>query len=163
MECNLFEETQRNKLSDSCALPRFFQQNLCWWPIFCAWLSEPSTCSSSCEVNSVVRQLYSDYSDRTYWVLKCRRFYCLSFCRFCTLDADWFATPLLSAHHMLGQWTWTIVDERFGTLMTYKCIRLMPYFCHAEYTNLVWFVYILLAILRRNFFGFRHAFVVSSV
>ena len=38
--------------------------------------------------------------------------------------------------------------------MTYKRIRLMPYFYHAEYTNLVWSVYILLAILRRRICGF---------
>ena len=38
-------------------------------------------------------------------------------CRFCTLDADWFAAPLLSAHHKLGQWTGTSGDERFGTLI----------------------------------------------
>ena len=38
--------------------------------------------------------------------------------------------------------------------MTYKRIRLMPYFYHAEYTNLVWSVYILLAILGRRISGF---------
>ena len=38
--------------------------------------------------------------------------------------------------------------------MTYKRIHLMPYFYHAEYTNLVWSVYILLAILRRRISGF---------
>ena len=38
--------------------------------------------------------------------------------------------------------------------MTYKRIRLLPYFYHAEYTNLVWSVYILLAILRRRISGF---------
>ena len=35
-------------------------------------------------------------------------------CRFCTLDADWFAALLLSAHHMLGQRIGTSVDlERY--------------------------------------------------
>ena len=43
------------------------------------------------------------------------------FCRFFDLpilhSGHWFAAPLLSAHHMLGQWTGTSVDERFGTLI----------------------------------------------
>ena len=38
--------------------------------------------------------------------------------------------------------------------MTYKHIRPMPYFYHAEYANLVWSVYILLAILRWRNSGF---------
>ena len=38
--------------------------------------------------------------------------------------------------------------------MTYKRIRLMPYFYHAEYTNLVWSVCILLAILGQRISGF---------
>ena len=42
--------------------------------------------------------------------------------------------------------------------MTHKCIHLMPYIYLAEYANLAWSVYILLA----TNFWFRHAFVVSS-
>ena len=38
--------------------------------------------------------------------------------------------------------------------MTYKGILVMPYFYHAEYTNLVWSVYHLLAILGRKLSGF---------
>ena len=40
--------------------------------------------------------------------------------RVCTLDVHWFAAPFLSAHYIIGQWT--------GTHMTYKRIRVMPYF-----------------------------------
>ena len=38
--------------------------------------------------------------------------------------------------------------------MTHKRIPLMTYFYHVEYTNLVWSVHILLAILRRRIYGF---------
>ena len=77
-------------------------------------------------VSNECKKLVRFYSGRR----QCRRFVCLFVClfvvvivvvflvcRFCTLDADWFAAPLLSAHHMLGQWTGTSVDERFGTLI----------------------------------------------
>ena len=36
----------------------------------------------------------------------------------------------------------------------------MPYFYHTEYTNLVWFVYILLAILRLRISGFGTPFLL---
>ena len=36
-------------------------------------------------------------------------------CRLCPLDGDWFAARLLSAHHMLGQWT--SVEEWFEMLL----------------------------------------------
>ena len=64
---------------------------------------------------------------------------------FCTLDADLFAAPLLSETCRRAIW---------NAHMTYKRLRLMPYFYHAEYTNLVWFVYILLVILRQRMSGF---------
>ena len=99
-------------------------------------------------------------------------------CRFCTLDADWFAAPaVFSSHHihMLDQWTGTSGAERFGTLIClYKRIRqchivtmpknfwfrhafvslLLPpnaiFFHHAEYTNGLFI-----------FYWFRHDCVVS--
>ena len=97
--------------------------------------------------------------------MRTRCVFCRSFGLPILHSGHWFAAPLLSAHHMLGQWTGTSVDERFGTLiwlinayaschMTYERIRLVPYFYHAEYTNLVWSIYILLAILGRKISGF---------
>ena len=57
------------------------------------------------------------YSGRRCRVLKWTPFFFLVLvCRFCTLDADWFASTLLLTHHMLGQWTGTSGDEWFGTL-----------------------------------------------
>ena len=63
--------------------------------------------------NWIFQPFYSGWRRR---VIKWVSFFCFSSCcRFCTLNADWFATPLLTVHHMLGQWTRLSGDERFGT------------------------------------------------
>ena len=86
-------------------------------------------------------------------------------CRFCTLDADWFLAPCLSAHHMLGQWTGISVDERFATLIwrinayAYAFAIFLP--CGVHQFSLVC-LYFIDNFTSKNFW-FQHAFVVSSV
>ena len=176
MECNLFEETQRNKLSDSCALPRFFQQNLCWWPIFCAWASEPYTCHSSSEVNSVVRQLYSDYSGRRHRVLKCNLF-CLFFCVFFFFFfSGGGGLPILHFGRWLVRGTFAVYSSQvrpvnrnkwrrtiWNAHMTYKGIRLMPIFLPRRVHQFSLVCLYFIGNFTTNNFWFRHAFVVSSV
>ena len=70
-------------------------------------------------------------------------------CRFCTLN-----TFAVRSSHVRPVNQNKCRRAIWDAHMTYKRIRLMPYFYHAEYTNLVWSVYILLAILRRRISGF---------
>ena len=79
-------------------------------PLMARWLLCPGQCCW---------WLFSlhNYSGRRRRVLKWTPFFFVVLvCRFCTLDPDWFAAPLLSAHHMLGQWTGTSSDKWFGML-----------------------------------------------
>ena len=92
-------------------------------------------------------------------------FVLFSSCRFCTLDANWFLAPCLSAHHMLGQWTGISVDERFATLIwrinayAYAFAIFLP--CGVHQFSLVC-LYFIDNFTSKNFW-FQHAFVVSSV